>query len=140
MKTWIIKYSTELMIAIMAVLSPITPILITVGILVGVDFIFAIYVAYKNKVKITSNKMSKTISKLLLYTITIICIFLLEKFIMGDVLPLSRVAATLIGVVELKSILENWEILFGWSLWDKMMSLVKRGASTTKDIIEEGDK
>ena len=140
MKTWILKYSAELMIAIMAVLSPITPILITVGILVGVDFIFAIYVAYKNKVKITSNKMSKTISKLLLYTMTIICIFLLEKFIMGDVLPLSRVAATLIGIVELKSILENWEILFGWSLWDKMMSLVKRGTSTTKDIIEEGDK
>lgn len=139
-KEWILKHLYDIAIAITVVLTPVIPVVLSVGVLVMTDFIFAIYVAYKIGVKITSNKMSKTISKLLLYTLTIICIFLLEKYVIIEVLPITKIAGTFISIIEIKSLDENFNLLFGWSLWDKMLSAIKRGANTTKDILEDDTK
>jgi hypothetical protein len=141
MKTWLSNHFTPLFISIMAVISPAVPLLLTIGFLVVVDFIFAIYRQWKQDPKqITSRKMSNTITKLGTYTLTILAIFFLEKYILVEVLPITKIAAGLICLVELKSIDESFYILNKYSLWTKIIALIKRGESNTKSIIDVIDE
>lgn len=135
MKTWIANNIIPLLISFMAVISPAVPLILTVGFLVVVDFLFAIYRQWKqDPSKITSRKMGNTISKLTTYTLAILSIFFLEKYILLGVLPITKIAAGLICVVELKSIDESFFILHKYSLWTKIIAVIKRGESNTKDI------
>ncbi len=141
MKYIISKYIGDFLIAAMAVLLPVVPMVSTVMFLVIVDMVFAIYRQFKeNPSKITSRKMSCTITKLLTYTLTIIGVFFLQTYIVGDTLPITKITAALISLVEIKSIDETFKSLNGYSIWYKVSSLLKRGTSTTKDIIEEVEK
>lgn len=141
MKTWIANNIIPLLVSFMAVISPAVPLILTVGFLVVVDFLFAIYRQWKQDPKqITSRKMSNTVSKLTTYTLAILSIFLLEKYILAEVLPISKMAAGLICLVELKSIDESFFILNKYSLWSKIVSLINRGESNTKAILDEIEK
>lgn len=138
MKTWIANNIIPLLVSFMAVISPAVPLILTVGFLVVVDFLFAIYRQWKqDPSKITSRKMGNTISKLTTYTLAILSIFFLEKFILVGVLPITKIAAGLICVVELKSIDESFYMLNKYSLWTKIVAVIKRGESNTKDILGE---
>lgn len=137
MKTWVANNIIPLLISFMAVVSPAVPLILTVGFLVVVDFLFAIYRQWRqDPSKITSRKMGNTISKLTTYTLAILSIFFLEKFILIGVLPITKIAAGLICVVELKSIDESFYMLNRYSLWTKIVAVIKRGESNTKDILE----
>lgn len=141
MRNYLATHFPSFIIAIAAVLSPVVPLLLTVGFLVMVDFVFAIYRQWKQDPKqITSRKMSNTVSKLTTYTLAILSIFLLEKYILAEVLPISKMAAGLICLVELKSIDESFFILNKYSLWSKIVSLINRGESNTKAILDEIEK
>lgn len=141
MKNYILAHMPSFLVAIAAVLSPVVPLLLTVGFLVMVDFIFAIYRQWKqDPSKITSRKMGNTVSKLTTYTLAILAIFLLEKYILIGVLPITKMAAGLICLVELKSIDENFFILNKYSLWSKVVNLINRGQSNTKDLLDEIDE
>lgn len=140
MKTWIANNIIPLLVSFMAVISPAVPLILTVGFLVVVDFLFAIYRQWKqDPSKITSRKMGNTISKLTTYTLAILSIFFLEKFILVGVLPITKIAAGLICVVELKSIDESFYMLNKYSLWTKIVAVIKRGESNTKDILDDID-
>lgn len=141
MKLWLTNHLSLLFISIMTVISPIIPLLLTVGFLVIVDFIFAIYRQWKQDPKqITSRKMSNTISKLATYTLAILSVYFLEKYIMIEVLPITKMAAGLICLVELKSIDESFFILNKYSIWTKIIALINRGQSNTKDLIDVIDE
>lgn len=136
---FIINYSHYLLISLVAVLTPVKPMLLTVGFLVVSDFIFGLYKSYKKGLNITSRKMSNTITKLLLYTITILAVFFLETYIITDVLPFTKLVAGLISLVEIKSIDEHFNSLFGYSIWSKLRAFIDRGKSTTKDVFDDID-
>lgn len=137
MRNWFSEHIMSLLIVVIGVLSPVIPILLTVGFLVIADFLFALYKAYKLNEPITSRKMGNTISKMTLYTIAILSVFFLEVYILDKVLPITKIASGLICVVEFKSLDESFKKLFNWSLWDKMKSLLDRGNSSTKDIFKD---
>ncbi len=137
MKTWIITHFNSLLIAIIALLTPIKPLLLTVGFLIAVDFIFGIMRAYKLKEKITSRKASNTISKMVLYTLCVLSVFFLDKFVLETTLNLAKIVAGFISLVEIKSILETFEIMTGIKIWDRLVKIVKRGTSETKDLLDE---
>lgn len=122
-------------VSLVAILSPVVPILLTVGTLITIDFIIGLWRAYKMKEKITSRKMGNTISKMLLYQLMILSLFLLETFILTDILPFTKIAAGLISVVEIKSISESIEKVTGVNVWTKLVKIIKRGESQTKDFI-----
>lgn len=128
---------TKLLISTIAVLSPVTPMLLTVGFLIVVDFIFGIWKSKKMKEPITSRKMSNTISKMVLYNLSILSVYFLNKYIIETGLPLEKIAAGLIGIIEIKSCDESFSKIFGFSLWDKIQKSIRRGSSTTKDIIKD---
>ena len=138
---FISKHIRDFFIAVLAVVAPVIPMVLTILFLVGVDFIFAIYRQFRqDPSQITSRKMSNSVTKILTYTLTILGVYFLQTYIVGDTLPLTKITSALIGLVELKSIDETFKLLNGYSIWDKVSSLLKRGTSTTKDIVDEVEK
>jgi hypothetical protein len=118
---------------------PVCPLMLTVGALIAIDFIFGISRSIKlyGICSITSRKMSNTISKILLYNLVIITVYLLEIYLIQTGLPLAKMAAGLIGLTEVLSIDESFKDIFGWSFWGKLRKLILRGTSETKDLIKE---
>lgn len=137
MKSWLLSQSNNLLLALIAVLSPVKPLLLTVGFLIAVDFIIGLFRAHKTGEEITSRKMGNTVSKMLLYNLAILSVYFLDHYILTSGLNLEKIAAGLIAVIEIKSFDESFKTIFGFSIWDKLKKIIKRGASTTKDVIEE---
>lgn len=137
MRTWILTNLHNLLIAIIAVLSPVKELLLTVGFLIIMDFIFGLYRAFKKNEPISSRKMGNTISKILLYNIMVLSVYFLDHYILKSGINLEKIAAGLIGIVEIKSLDESFKTLFGWSIWDKLKKALQRGSSTTKDLLDD---
>ena len=137
MREWFSEHIMSLLIVIIGILTPAIPLILTVGFLVAADFMFALYKAYKLNEPITSRKMGNTISKMVLYTVAILSVFFLEVYVLDKVLPISKIAAGLICLVEFKSLDESFKKLFNWSLWEKMKTILDRGNSSTKDIMKD---
>ena len=133
MKTFFIN----LLVSLLAILSPVKPLLLTVGFLIIVDFIFGIWRAKKLGETITSRKMSNTLSKMVLYNLAILSVYLLGKYVIDTGLPLEKIAAGLISIIEIKSLDESFQKIFGFSLWQKIAKAINRGSSTTKDILKD---
>lgn len=113
MKQWI----ETLVWATWAALAPIHAVLISAGVMVVLDFATGIWKSLKRDEKITSRAMSRTVTKMLAYQMAIVTGFLLEKFMLSDSVPVSKIVAGAIGMVEGKSILENLSIISGVDLW-----------------------
>jgi hypothetical protein len=129
------QYLLHLSVAIISIFTPVTPILLTIGVLIIIDFLVGIYRAFKMKEQITSRKMGNTISKMFLYQLTIISLFLFENYILMGILPVTKIGAALISITELKSIDESVEKMTGVGIWKKLVKIIKRGESETKDFI-----
>lgn len=117
-------------LATLAVFAPIKPMLVTVGVLIAADLIFGLIASYRSKVPIESSVMRRTVSKCVIY-MTAVCLgFLLEHYLMGDILAVSKIIAGTIGMVEMKSILENADIINGGSVFKAILS--KLGSENDK--------
>lgn len=128
MKSWILN----LLLTFSAIISPVIPLMVTVGLFIAFDFLVAIYRAHKLNNEITSRKMGHTISKIFLYTGAVLLTFLLEKYILVDIFPASKIVAGLIILTETKSIDENFKLLYGYSFFGKLFGMIKRGETKTK--------
>lgn len=125
----------NLFLSLVAVFSPITPLILTVGFLIALDFFVGIYRAFKLKEPISSRKMGNTISKMLLYQCTILSLYVFEVYILDSALPITKIGAGLISIVEIKSLDENIQKITGISVYDRIVKVLKRGVSNTKDFI-----
>lgn len=134
MKTWLINNLHNLILATIAVISPVKELLLVVGFLIVADFIVGLFRAYRKGEEITSRKMGNTISKILLYNIMILSVYFLDHYLLKTGLKLEKIAASLIAIVECKSLDESFKTLFGWSIFDKLKKIISRGKSTTKDL------
>ena len=134
---WIMTHIKEFCIWFVAVVGsyflPLVPTMLTVGLLIAVDTIYAVFVASKLGEKITSRKMSEVLSKMLLYQLIIITIYVIERNILGQYdLFACKAAAMAITWTELKSIDESFQKMFGYSIWTKLRKSFSRGDSNTK--------
>lgn len=129
------QYLSPLFVAIISIFTPITPILLSVGVLIIIDFIVGLWRAFKMKEQITSRKMGNTISKMLLYQLTIISLFIFETYILGSIVPVTKIGAALISITEIKSIDESVEKMTGLGVWKKLVKIIRRGDSETKDFV-----
>lgn len=103
----------QFLIAILAVFLPIKTALLVTGLLIALDFILGIAAAKKAKTPITSNRMRDTLGKVLAYESTIMISYLMQHYLMGDLLPVVNIACTYIAMTEGTSVLENIETLTG---------------------------
>lgn len=120
------------LLVLMTLLAPIKPLAIACGVLVIGDMITGMWAAYKRKEKLNSAEMRRSVSKMLIYQIAIITGFVLEKWIMQDAVPVSRIVSGVIGMVEFKSILENASIITGQDLLK--LVLEKLGSKNAKGL------
>lgn len=106
----------SLIVSIALVFLPIKATLITVMVLTVVDLITGILVARKKGKKITSSGLKRTIIKTTVYEVVVMLGFLTERYMTGDAVPVVKILAGFIGITELKSVMENIEIISGMSI------------------------
>lgn len=109
MKTWL----QNLLLASVAALAPIHSVMIVVGLLIFMDLATGIWAAVKRSETISSAALRRTISKFFIYQIAVISAFIVQKYLLNDLIPASNLVAGVIGMVELKSILENASKILG---------------------------
>lgn len=112
-----------IILASFAALAPIHAVMAAAGILIVIDTVLGVLAARKRGDPITSAQLRRTISKMLIYQAAIISAFLVEHYLMGDILPIVKMCGGAIGLVEGKSVLENCDELNGNPIF---ASLIKR--------------
>lgn len=116
----------------LAILAPIKMVMITVGVLVFADLVSGVWAAKKRGEDIKSAALRRTVSKLLIYQMCIITGFMVETYLMGNILPIVKLLGGLIGVVELKSVLENSNTILGQDLFKLLIQ--KLGSQNDRDL------
>lgn len=112
MKTWIIHTA----IALAAVFAPAKGMVLTALLLVLADMTCGIVASIKQKQPITSAGLSRSIVKTFVYEAAILMAFLTQQYLTGPEIPVSNLVAGLIGLTELKSVMENLNTITGGNL------------------------
>jgi len=119
------SWAVALAITAFAFLTPIHSILFVVGVLIFSDLILGVWAAKKTNVPITSARLRDSVSKMFIYLLVIILGYLVESYLVGLV-PISKLTASVIGVVEMKSVYENAGIILGRPLFQEL--IIKLGS------------
>lgn len=106
----------------LVLIAPIQAIMITVGVLIFTDLGTGVWAAIKRKEQVTSAAIRRTLSKMLIYQLAIISGFLIEHFILNGDIPVVKIVAGFIGLVEFKSILENSNTILGTNVFKALIS------------------
>ena len=122
LKDWIVSIS----IAALGVLAPTKPLLIVVGVLIFMDTVTGVWAAYKRKERLSSNRFFRLPMKMLLYHIAILSGFLLQKYLLDDVMPVSKLVAAAIGTTEFYSMIENVQSITGKNIFEEVLSKLGR--------------
>ena len=123
---------------------PISGILGLLFALILSDTATGIWKAKHLKHEITSRKLSAIVSKLLLYELTVIMFYLIDFYILNDIiltffsvpLMLTKVLALVLASIEIMSINENYKVVKGIDLWQSAKLLFAR-AKEVKDNINK---
>lgn len=121
---------------------PITGLFLLVGFCIALDTLTGIWKSYKLKVKISSRKLSVIVSKMMLYQITLILFYLIDNFILNQImlkffsvpLMLTKVVALILISIEIMSINENVIAVKGLNLWEAMRNLFARAKEIKTEI------
>ena len=121
---------------------PISGILLMIGVLIVIDTVAGIWKAKKIGEKITSRRLSAIISKLALYEVTVIMFFLIDVFILNDIIltffsvpfMLTKIVALVLASIEVMSINESWKRVKNIDLWTSLKNLLSRSAEINDDI------
>jgi hypothetical protein len=113
-----------------------------IGVLIVIDTVAGIWKANKIGEKITSRRLSAIISKLALYEVTVIMFFLIDIFILNDIIlvffsvpfMLTKVVALVLASIEVMSINESWKRVKNIDLWTSLKNLLSRSAEINDDI------
>ena len=136
------KSSLQLLAVISTFFLPITGILFLIGFSIVIDTITGIWKSKKLGVPITSRKLSAIISKLMLYEIAVLLFYLIDRFILNDIiltffsvpLMLTKILALVLVSIETISISENYKAVKGIDLWQAMKLLFARARDIKQDI------
>lgn len=118
------NFLTTIFIAVLMILSPIHNFVELVMLLITFDFVTGITASWKNHEKITARRMSKTVLKMLFYSVAIIVAYILQM-IANEGIGLPRIAALYIGATEVKSIYENISKVMGGDILSSLWNLLK---------------
>lgn len=122
---------------VIAFLAPIKALLISMIVLVLVDLVTGIWAALKRGEPIKSSAVRRTVSKLAVFLIAVISSFLVEQYMLENFIPLTKIVASVIGLVELKSILENGNSILGYDLFKSVIAKLGSDNDSLKDEIKK---
>ena len=104
--------------------APITAGLIGLGVLIFADVITGCKAAKVRGEEIRSNRMARTVSKIIFYSIAIILSRVMEVAFI-DFIPLAQMTAGYIAIVEFKSNMENIASITGVDVWKHLMKKIE---------------
>lgn len=130
--------------ALLSILAPVKPLVFIAILAIILDTAFGIWRSVKKTgwTSIRSRRLSHTISKSLLYSGAIVFIFLLEKYVVADILGhfiaidlvLTKAFTFFCVITEVKSINESYFSVTGVNVWDKFLAFVKRSREQIEDL------
>lgn len=122
--------------------APIALILVSLLSVILLDTVTGVIRARKMGEKITSRKLSATITKILLYHSTVGVVYIFDRALIDDLLNpafgvdylITKAVAVTICFVEFKSIHENIEMISEVHLYNAFKDILTRGKNFKKDI------
>jgi hypothetical protein len=134
----------KLLAVVGAFFLPISGILFLIGFAILLDTLTGLWKSKKLNIPITSRKLSAVVSKLFLYEIAVIGFYLIDFFILNDIilvffsipLMLTKILSLILCSIECISINENYIAIRGISIWDSMKNLFARAKEIKTDINE----
>lgn len=95
--------------------------LLAIGFLIMTDTFTGIWATWKNngRSSVTSRKMGRIVSKVILYPLAIIVAKVSQDFL-SPAIPWIDVTAGILAMIEVKSIFENISEVLGFDLWSKI--------------------
>lgn len=145
MKTLITKIKiSHILTPLLAFLIPIKPLILIVGILIGIDTCTGIWKSKVNKIPISSRALSAVVSKFVLYQTAVILFYAIEYFIIGDFIQvftsiplfLTKIIAIILVGIEITSISENFKSATGVSLWERIKMFLRRAKNAKNELKE----
>ena len=132
----------KLMSVLVVLFAPIQGIMITIGLAILADTVVGIWKSRKLDQQISSRRLSRVISKMLIYQITIILFFMIDKFILHDLTAniftiewlLTKVIALTLVSIEVFSIDENIRQVRGSGLMEAFKRLIRKSKEIKSDI------
>jgi hypothetical protein len=142
MKTFLL----QLLTALLLFFAPIQQLVMVVGLAILCDTFTGIYKSVKldGWKSIRSRKLSNIISKMVLYEISIIVLYPIDKFLLNELLLnivsvqffSTKVACVLLILVELTSIKENIEEALKIDIWKTLKNFIKRAKEVSNNYDE----
>lgn len=127
------ELAIKLGLAGIAALAPIHAVMITVGVLIFADMFTGVYAAYKNNEEISSARLRDSLSKIMIYQIVIVTGFLVETHLIDGIVPVTKLVAGVIGMVEITSLIENANKILGQNIFRVLLDkLGSKNALRTK--------
>ena len=133
-----------LVFSLFTILTPVKPLVIIAVLSIILDTAFGIWRSVKKSgwTSIRSRRLSHTISKTLLYSGAIVFVFLLEKYVISDILAhfiaidllLTKAFTFFCVYTEIKSINESYFSVTGVNVWDKFKAFTKRSRESLEDL------
>ena len=138
------KYIQYLIASILLLFAPIYGLLIAVASAIILDTFTGIFKSIKiNGWKsVRSRKLSNIVSKMLLYEICILLLFLMDKYVLNEFIMhafgfefmFTKICAILLMFIELVSIKENIEEAFKVDIWQMFKKVLSRAKEIKTDI------
>jgi hypothetical protein len=136
------KYIIQLFAVVGSFFLPISGILFLIGFAIAVDTLTGIWKSKKLGIPITSRKLSAIVSKLFLYEVAVIGFYLIDKFILNDIiltffsvpLMLTKILSLVLCSIEVISISENYKAVKGIDIWSAFKNLLQRSKEIKQDI------
>ena len=141
-------YSTKLMAIICSVFYLLLVFLFLLLVRLFLILSQVFWKAKKLKQPITSKRLSSIISKILLYEATVILFYLIDYFLVNDIVQsffsiemlTTKVLALTLVSIEVISINENYKAVKGIDLWASLKNLFSRAKEVTQDFKNINEK
>lgn len=138
------KYLNYLFSSLLLLFVPIYGILIAVGAAIFLDTFTGVFKSIKLKgwKSIRSRSLSQIVSKMLLYEICVLLLFVIDKFILNEFVykwlsieyMFTKICAILLIFIELVSIKENIEEAYNIKIWDILKKALRRAKEVKDDV------
>lgn len=138
------KYLQYFIASILLLFAPIHGLLIAVASAIILDTITGIFKSIKlNGWKsVRSRKLSNIVSKMLLYEICVLFLFLMDKYLLNEFIMhafgfqymFTKICAILLMFIELVSIKENIEEAYKIDFWQMLKKVLSRAKEINQDI------
>lgn len=140
------KYINYIFASFILFFVPIYGLLISVGAAIVLDTVTGVYksIRLEGWRSIRSRKLSNVISKMALYEVCIILLFVIDKYVLNEFIKhafgfefmFTKICAILLIFTELVSIKENIEETFKIDIWALLKSTFNRAKEIKSDINE----